>query len=56
MSRADSEAPIPRELPRTIYVKVTTELLADLFDWSEPVRVKVEKNYTDDTYEMIFKR
>lgn len=43
-------------LPRTIYVKVSTALLAELSEWSEPVRVKVERDWNDDTFEMVFKR
>lgn len=43
-------------LPRTIYVKVSTPLLGELSEWSEPVRVKVERDWNDDTFEMIFRR
>lgn len=42
-------------VPRTIYVKVSTELLAELAKWSEPVRVMIERQL-DDTYDMTFKR
>ena len=41
--------------PRTIWVKVSTDLLAELAEWSDPVQVKVEKDL-DDTYDMIFRR
>jgi len=39
----------------TKWVKVSTALLAELGEWSEPVRVKVESD-TDNVLEMIFKR
>ncbi len=42
-------------VPRTIYVKVSTELLAESAEWSEPLRVRIERQ-PDDTYEMTFKR
>ncbi len=42
-------------LPRTIYVKVSTELLAEYAAWSEPLCVMIERQ-PDDTYEMTFKR
>lgn len=41
-------------IPRTIYVKVSTELMRELGEWSEPLRVKVEK-HMDDTYELVFR-
>lgn len=41
--------------PRTIWVKVSTELLAELTEWSDPVQVRVEKD-SDDTYGMVFRR
>jgi len=39
----------------TKWVKVSTELLAELGEWSEPVRVKVESD-VDNVLEMVFKR
>jgi hypothetical protein len=42
-------------IPATIYVKVSTHLLGELGEWSDPVRVKAEQQ-PDDTYELIFKR
>lgn len=42
-------------LPRTVYVKVSTDLLAELSKWSEPLRVMVERQH-DDTYDMVFQR
>lgn len=39
----------------TKWVKVSIELLAELGEWSEPVRVKVERD-TDDVLELVFKR
>ena len=44
-----------RETPRAIYVKVSTALLAEMFEWSDPLRVRIERQ-ADDTYEMTFKR
>ena len=54
--RLVSEIERLRRHPRTIYVKVSTDLLAALGEWSEPVRVKVERDWNDDTFELIFKR
>lgn len=42
-------------VPRTIYVKVGVELLAELTEWSEPVRAMIVR-HPDETYELIFKR
>lgn len=39
----------------TKWVKVSTELLTQLGEWSEPVRVKIESDI-DDVLELIFKR
>ena len=38
---------------RTKWVEVSTELLGELGEWSEPVRVKVESE-TDGVLMMIF--
>jgi hypothetical protein len=35
------------------WVKVSTELLAELGEWSEPVRVKIEAD-VDNVLEMVF--
>jgi hypothetical protein len=40
--------------PLTIYVKVSTHLLAELQEWSKPLQVRVELQ-PDDTYEMVFR-
>jgi hypothetical protein len=37
------------------WVQVSTELLAELGEWSEPVRVKVETD-VDNVLELIFQR
>jgi len=37
------------------WVQVSTELLAELGEWSEPVRVKVVSE-TDGVLEMVFQR
>ena len=42
-------------LPRTVYVKVSTEILAELADWSEPLHVRIEREI-DDSFVMVFKR
>jgi len=39
----------------TKWVKVSTELLAELGEWSEPVRVKIVSE-TDGVLDMIFER
>ena len=41
-------------LPRTIYVKVSTELLAQMFydGWSQPVQLRPVKDPDDDTWEL----
>lgn len=54
MCRSETALPLVRP-PRTIFVKVSTELLSDLSEWSEPLRVKVERDWNDDTYEMVFR-
>lgn len=41
--------------PRTIFVKVSTELLSSMNEWSEPVQVRIERQ-PDDTYEMVFRK
>jgi hypothetical protein len=38
---------------RTKWVRVSTELLAELGEWSEPVRVKIETD-VDNVLELIF--
>lgn len=43
-------------VPRTIYVKVSTELLAELSEWSPTVQAKIERDWNDDTYELVFRR
>lgn len=42
--------------PRTVYVKVSTALFPELAEWSEPVRVRLERDLNDDTYELIVQR
>ena len=37
------------------WVRVSTELLAQLGEWSEPVRVKVESD-VDNVLELVFQR
>jgi hypothetical protein len=37
----------------TKWVRVSTELLAQLEEWSVPVRVKIERD-VDDVLEMVF--
>jgi hypothetical protein len=39
----------------TKWVQVSTELLAELGEWSEPVQVKVESDQ-DNILELIFRR
>lgn len=41
--------------PLTVYVKVSTELLAELDEWSPAVQAKIER-HPDDTYELVFRR
>lgn len=43
-------------VPRAIYVKVSTEILAEMSgDWSPAVQAKFERQQ-DDTYELIFRK
>jgi hypothetical protein len=42
-------------MPSERWLRVSTELLAELGEWSEPVRVKVVSD-TDGVLNMIFKR
>ena len=41
--------------PRTIYVKVSTELLSELEEWSPAVQAKIER-HPDDTYELVVRK
>ena len=34
--------PAPANLPRSVWVEVSTELLAELGEWSDPVQVRIE--------------
>jgi len=39
--------------PTTVWVEVATELLAELGDWSEPVRVRINDLRPDGRVEMV---
>ena len=53
-----SDVPMARvtiEGDRWKWVRVSTELLAELQEWSEPVRVKVVSD-VDDILDLVFER
>ena len=46
---------LPAPGPRVKWVRVSTELLAELGDWSEPVQVQIVED-KDNILEMVFRR
>jgi hypothetical protein len=42
--------------PRSVWVEVSTELLADLGDWSEPVQVRINDLRPTGQVEMVMQR
>jgi hypothetical protein len=42
--------------PRTVWVEVATELLAELGEWSEPVRVRISDLRPNGKVEMVFQK
>lgn len=52
-----SEAPVVvKHIPETVLVRVTTQLLPELYgEWSEPLRVRAEE-LSDGTVELVFQK
>ncbi len=42
--------------PTSVWVEVSTELLAELGDWSEPVQVRIDRVTPDRQAEMVMQR
>jgi hypothetical protein len=42
--------------PRIVWVEVATELLAELGEWSDPVRVRISDLRPDGGVEMVFQK
>lgn len=42
--------------PTTVWVEVATELLAELGDWSEPVRVRIDDLRPDGRVQMVLQQ
>jgi len=41
-------------VPRYIFVRVSTELLAELAEWSKPYQIMVEQQ-EDGTFDLVFR-